>query len=192
MYIYMIYLFLNQQIYLFLIDGFPDLPPQLLIQAQLRRLMGSDEQVLVLDVYCALAPKELMACVQLSEWLETQVVWSTRVWTYLCFKHIIVSPQRQARLQHCVSWALVFPSFFVICIGLDCPEGVFRNVMWFRKISSVASTALESQHERVAPPANPSPSPAPPHDSVADLWRSINCVCKCKPTRTLLPHPTGI
>jgi hypothetical protein len=63
----MIYLFLNQQIYLFLIDGFPDLPPQLLIQAQLRRLMGSDEQVLVLDVYCALAPKELMACVQLSE-----------------------------------------------------------------------------------------------------------------------------
>lgn len=27
-------------------------------EAQLRRLMGSDEQVLVLDVYCALAPKE--------------------------------------------------------------------------------------------------------------------------------------
>lgn len=31
-----------------------DLQPE----AQLRRLMGSDEQVLVLDVYCALAPKE--------------------------------------------------------------------------------------------------------------------------------------
>ena len=45
----------------------PRSTPQLLIQAQLRRLMGSDEQVLVLDVYCALAPKELMACVQLSE-----------------------------------------------------------------------------------------------------------------------------
>lgn len=131
-------------------------PMILLIQAQLRRLMGSDEQVLVLDVYCALAPKELMACVQLSEWLETQVVWSTRLWTYLCFKHIMVSPQRQAHLQHCVSWALGFPSFFVICIGLDRPEGVFRN------------------------------------DDVADLWRSINCVCTCKPTQTLLPHLRGI
>ena len=48
-------------LYLFRIEGFPDQPP--IPQAQLRKLMGSDEQVLVLDVYCALAPKELMACV---------------------------------------------------------------------------------------------------------------------------------
>ena len=38
----------------------PPLPPCFFLwQAELRRLMGSDENVLVLDVYCALGPKEL-------------------------------------------------------------------------------------------------------------------------------------
>ena len=113
-------------------ESTPDLIPK---QAQLRRLMGSDEQVLVLDVYCALAPKELMACV--------------------------VSPQRQACLQHCVSCDFglrYFRIFFVICPGvwlcvLEC------HVV--RKISSVASTMFTSQHERCYPTPQPIPIPSP-------------------------------
>ena len=60
----MIFLFLSLDMYLFpsrVIFRATIATMFFLWQAELRRLMGSDEKVLVLDVYCALGPKELKA-----------------------------------------------------------------------------------------------------------------------------------